>query len=247
VCLACANGTVNVLLGNGDGTFRAPVIYSSGQFEASSVTVGDINGDGKPDLAVANHCAEPQCRVGGVGVLLGNGDGTFQRALTYLSGGTTAESVKLADLNGDRKPDLVLVNECKSSLNCTIGTVGVLLNQISADTTPPVIRAAADPNILWPPNGSMSQVTVSGTITDTGSGVNANSATYAVSDEYGLVEPHGMIALSPKGTYAFNLSLQASRQGSDLDGRQYTVTVSAKDNAGNTASKTAVVIVPHNR
>ena len=44
---------MSVLLGNGDGTFQAAVNYAVGN-APYSVAVGDFNGDGKPDLAVAN-------------------------------------------------------------------------------------------------------------------------------------------------------------------------------------------------
>jgi hypothetical protein len=83
----------------------------------------------------------------------------------------------------------------------------------------------------------MVPVTVSGTITDTGSGVNANSAAYSVKDEYGEVQPMGAITLGPGGNYSFSILLQASRQGTDLDGRHYTLTVRAEDDAGNGGSE----------
>jgi hypothetical protein len=57
-------GVVGVLLGNGDGTFQAPVKFSSGDYESFSVAIGDLNGDGRPDLAVANYT------LGSVSVLL---------------------------------------------------------------------------------------------------------------------------------------------------------------------------------
>jgi hypothetical protein len=93
----------------------------------------------------------------------------------------------------------------------------------------------------------MVPVTVSGTITDTGSGVNAGTAAYAVSDEYGKVQPQGAIGLGPGGAYSFTVLLQASRLGMDTDGRRYEVTVRATDNAGNGGSKTGVVNVPHDQ
>src|SRR5580704_13474673 len=91
----CNGGAVSVLLGNGDGTFQAPQTYSSGGSEAYAVAVGDVNNDGIPDVIVANGCqSASQCVNGVVGVLLGNGDGTFQAAQTYSSGGVVASSVR---------------------------------------------------------------------------------------------------------------------------------------------------------
>lgn len=235
----CAHGSVSVLLGNGDGTFQTAVSYDPGGTGAWSVAVADVNGDGKPDLVVAIFFYNT------VAVLLGNGDGTFQAATTYGSGGNSPTSVAVADLNGDGLLDVAVANFCGGS-GCLPGKLGVLLNN-TADTTPPVITLSATPKILWPPNGKMVPVTVSGTITDTGSGVNANSAAYSVKDEYGEVQPMGAITLGPGGNYSFTVLLQASRRGSDLDGRRYTITVRAKDNAGNGGSKTRAVIVPHDR
>jgi hypothetical protein len=117
----------------------------------------------------------------------------------------------------------------------------------ATDTTPPLIKVSVAPKQLWPPNGKMVPVTISGTITDTGSGVNASSAAYAVQDEYGEVQPTGAITLGPGGSYSFTVLLQASRLGIDLDGRRYTVTVSASDNAGNAGSESGAVIVPHDQ
>ena len=101
---------VGVLLGNGDGTFQPVVTYDTGG-PSVDVKAADVDGDGKPDLVVANcflYCNG--LGEGTVGVLRGNGDGTFQAAVTYDSGGWEAQAVAVADINGDRKPDLVVGN-----------------------------------------------------------------------------------------------------------------------------------------
>jgi hypothetical protein len=126
--ISCANGTVSVLLGNGDGTFQTAVTYGSGGTNALAIAVGDVNRDGKLDLVVANQCVNTNnCDNSTVGVLLGNGDGTFGTAVAYNSGAWDAESVAVADVNGDGKLDLVVTHNCATSTVCVDGVVGVLL------------------------------------------------------------------------------------------------------------------------
>jgi hypothetical protein len=136
------NGNVGVLLGKGDGTFQTTVAYGSGAFGAASVAVADVNGDGKLDLVVANCSATSSSCTGGggtVGVLLGNGNGTFQTAVTYGPGGHTPFGVAVGDVNGDGKPDIVAANCFSSSCGAANGSVGVLINS----TIPWPLRSAA--------------------------------------------------------------------------------------------------------
>jgi FG-GAP-like repeat len=119
-----ATGLVAVLLGNGDGTFQTATTYASGGAFAASVAVADVNGDGKPDVVVAN-CAPAvygYCwnNTSGVGVLLGNGDGTFQSVVTYDSA-DGADSVAVADVNGDGKPDLVIADSVGANVGVLLG------------------------------------------------------------------------------------------------------------------------------
>lgn len=135
-----ADGVIGVLLGNGDGTFQPAVTYDSGGQSPSSIAVADVNGDGKPDLVVENcsfNGGSDNCSPGdgAVGVLLGNGDGTFQPAATYSSGGAMPQSVAIADVNGDGKPDLLVANLCANSCPDASGSVGVLLNGHATKTT----------------------------------------------------------------------------------------------------------------
>lgn len=146
-------GSVAILLGNGDGTFHPAVNYDSGGYTAFSTGVADVNGDGKLDLVVTNFGLTPG-PVGSIGVLLGNGDGTFQPAITYYSGGGFAFSLVIADLNADGRPDVVVCNQSNSVL-------GVLLNGAqSPDTTPPVVTRSATPTRLWPADGRLVTATL---------------------------------------------------------------------------------------
>src|SRR5262249_18578466 len=98
------SNTVSVLLGHGDGTFAAPLVFAaSGQdftFAPSSLAVGDINGDGRPDLVI-NSIGGEDSVVTQLGVLLGNGDGSF-RAPIFNSPGTGGDGgVGLGGFNND--------------------------------------------------------------------------------------------------------------------------------------------------
>jgi hypothetical protein len=110
---------VSVLLGNGDGTFRAAERYATGT-EAQAVAVGDFNGDGRLDLAVANNGSD------NVSVLLGNGDGTFQTAVNYAAR-RQPRSVAVGDFNGDGRPDLAVANF--DLFNTDVDDVSVLMGK----------------------------------------------------------------------------------------------------------------------
>jgi hypothetical protein len=111
-------GTVSVLLGNGNGTFQAAQNFATGP-GPSSIAVADINGDGKPDLVTANHGIYPTYN-NTLSVLLGNGNGTFQAAQN-ITVGTEPESVVVADVNGDGKPDLVDANAQSNTVSVVLG------------------------------------------------------------------------------------------------------------------------------
>jgi hypothetical protein len=92
------------MLGNGDGTFQAPVISGSGLF-LQSASAGDVNGDGKLDLIAWSFEDDPSFFVVSAGVSLGDNNGTF----TPAGGGVTGfPAFPPGDFNGDGKLDFVI-------------------------------------------------------------------------------------------------------------------------------------------
>jgi hypothetical protein len=102
---------VSVLLGNGDGSFAARS-FAAGRVPYS-VAVGDFNGDGAPDLAVANNFSN------NVSVLLGRGDGGFQAARSFGTG-RAPYSVAVGDFNRDGALDLAVANAGSNDVSVLI-------------------------------------------------------------------------------------------------------------------------------
>ena len=115
-------------------------------------------------------------------------------------------------------------------------TTSVTLN---IDKTPPSISSlSAGPSILWPPNHKMVNVLIGGSLADGGSGI--ASTTITVTDEYGSCNTT-MIVSGLGGT----IPLESWRDGTDMDGRLYTITAVVADKAGNRSTGTTTVLVPH--
>ena len=107
--------SVGVFLSNGDGTYKPPAIYDleigfSNPVGSLSVVSADLNGDNKLDIIGTEYV------FGGIGVLIGNGDGTFNTAVTYI-GGSNPGQVIVLDLDGDGKLDYAASNYNDTNYN----------------------------------------------------------------------------------------------------------------------------------
>jgi len=99
-----------VLLGNGDGTFEAPLpVFQQNLY---TVRVGDLNGDGIPDIAVTVPVGGGFIPIGAsLALLTGKGDGTFSETGTFGLGFTPWAALTIADFNHDGAPDIAVVSE----------------------------------------------------------------------------------------------------------------------------------------
>jgi hypothetical protein len=98
-------GTVNVALGNGDGTFGSSRSWAVASSPAA-VALADITGDGKLDIVTANYGNNT------MSVLPGDGDGTFGLAQNYAAGTSNlVPALAVGDFNGDHRPDVAVTDD----------------------------------------------------------------------------------------------------------------------------------------
>ncbi len=116
--LAVANvyltdSTVSIRLGDGLGGFSGSTEVCPGDWP-SSVAIGDLNRDGKQDLAVANQNSS-------VSIRLGDGVGGFGSSSEIFFRGSVLVSVAIGDFNGDGRQDLAVVNYFSDTVSIRLG------------------------------------------------------------------------------------------------------------------------------
>ena len=163
-------GSVMVLIGNGDGTFQNPVSYLTG-YNPQAIATGDINQDGHLDLVVGVGSST-------VVVLLGNGDGTFQLPIFFgslVQSGTMALAV--GDVNGDGLPDVVIQPDIQipPTEGGSIGLFTVLLNNTGITPVKTTVSLSSSLN----PAATGQSIALTATVSPSGgSGVPAGSVTF---------------------------------------------------------------------
>jgi hypothetical protein len=136
-------GDVSVLLNLGGRSFASPVGSFAGTTPVA-VAIADLDGDGRPDLAVANRDSND------VSVLLALAGASFAPAVSYPAH-TGPSAIAVADLNGDGSPDLVVANygsgDLSRLMNNGDGTFAAAANQLVKSTaTRPAAVAVGDVN-----------------------------------------------------------------------------------------------------
>lgn len=128
---------IAVLLGNGNGTFQPPVLYTVGSAinTPTSLTAGDFNLDGNLDVAVANTGNNT------VSILLGNGSGSLTPLGAPIGVGRDPEAIRAGDFNADGYPDLAVANYLD-------GTVTILLNNKNETFSASAIAVGSGPQAL---------------------------------------------------------------------------------------------------
>jgi hypothetical protein len=139
--------------------------------------------------------------------------------------GTTVVSCTAKDVSGNVAPPATF-------------TVTVADNE-----APSAVTATVTPSLLWPPDGRIVNVLVSGEAFDAQSG--AARLSWRVADEYGKHQPTGTVALAGNGPFAFHVPILVDRLGTDKNGRFYTIHITVFDAAGNPLGmqKPPVVVV----
>ncbi len=115
-------------------------------------------------------------------------------------------------------------------------TADIFAANVVSDNEPPQIFASLSQDTLWPPNKKMVDIVIEGDVIDN---VGVIGVSIVISDEYGEFDGMQLDGFGP-------FQLRAYRDGGDRDGRQYQLTITALDAAGNSSLTELPILVPHN-
>ena len=216
--LAVANlssANVSVLLGDGAGSFGAKTDFAVGT-GPRSVAIGDFNGDEKPDLATANDSDN-------VSVLLsttsqGATTPTFATKTDYTTG-TNSYAVRIGDLNGDGKPDLVTANLSSSNAS-------VILNGGVTNTAPEATAQSVTTN-----EDTAKAITLAGTDADTGDTLTFSVVTNPTKGSLSGTAPNLTYTPTANANGADSFTFKANDGTADSATATVTITVTAVNNA----------------
>lgn len=133
-------------------------------------------------------------------------------------------------------PALNLVSDTSVSASATI-------NNAPACAGAPSVAATATPTTLWPPNGKLVTISVSGSVTPQQNCAMPEYVSFAILDEYGEFDTDLTGEPLTNGAFAFTVQVEASRLGGDADGRHYLITLDTPDGGNNEIG----VLVPHDQ
>ncbi len=217
-----SSNTVSVLLnttapGATTPSFAAQQTFATGN-KPESVAAADVNGDGRPDLIVANGAAST------VSVLLnttapGASTPSFAAQQTFATGSDPA-SVAVADLTGDGRPDLIVANEVSN-------TVSVLLNTTAINSLPATATSVSSSQ-----NPSTYGQSVTFTATVTGSGTPTGTVTFYA----GAVNPADQIGIGTLSVVDGQEEATFSTSTLTVSGSPYAITAVYGGDANNQGS-----------
>jgi len=116
----------------------------------------------------------------------------------------------------------------------------------SCSGVPEIVITGMSPEVIWPPNHSMAVVNVDGFV-KVPSGCSINETGFSIEDEYGTYTRVGKFTADGDGAFSIPLPVEAWRTGQDKDGRHYTITLFAEDDAGIGTSEVLNAVVPHDQ
>lgn len=217
-----------ILLGNGDGTFQAPILLAT-QFGPSSIVIKDFNGDGKPDILVGHCCGDTAGTY-----LVGHGDGTFDPEVQF-NAGPSPGLLAAADINGDGRPDLLAAGSDPASFTALVSiSPSASVEQVSTVSSAPAPEGApvAAESIASAYGSDLANTTTPAETLGTSLG----GTTVNLTDSTGTSRPATLFYVSPKQV---NFEIPAGTANGTA-----TVTVHSGDGTNSSGSVEIASVAP---